>query len=65
MEWVGVAECRMWQRFLRTVICPSTSIVMPHNTMPEGILMVNCLIMLMRNHEIEDGSLSIFSSGFN
>ena len=48
---------------------PSTSIATPPPyTIPEGTLIVNCLIMLTHNHEEEDGSHFLFvpssSSGF-
>ena len=33
----------------------------PPYTMPEGTLIVNCLIMLTHNHEAEDGSHVFFS----
>ena len=40
----------------------------PPYTIPEGTLIVNCLIMLTHNHEEEDGSHFLFvpcsSSGF-
>ena len=40
----------------------------PPYTIPEGTLIVNCLIMLTQNHEEEDGSHFLFvpssSSGF-
>ena len=49
---------------------PSTSIATPPPyTIPEGTLIVNCLIMLTHNHEEEDGSHFLFvpssSSGFH
>ena len=65
----GAAQFSTWQKFRAMTTPHSTCIAMPPPyTMPEGTLIVNCLIMLTDNHETEDWSHFLFvpcsSSGF-
>ena len=56
----GPALLLTWQKFGAMTTPHSTSIAMPPPyTVPEGTLIVNCLIMLTHNHEAEDGSHSL------
>ena len=46
-----------WPKFRAMTTHPSTSIAMPPPyTIPEGTLIVNCLIILTHNHGAKDGS---------
>ena len=64
----GAAPSFTWPKFPAMTTSPTSIAMPPPYTIPEGTLIVNCLIMLTHNHEAEDGSHFLFvpscSSGF-